>query len=198
MHPHKAFEIMTYVIGGTVEHRDSLGTLQTVSAGGAQVMQAGSGIYHGEAFRGGSAEGLQIWFEPHLSEAVKHPATYNQYDHEQFPTKAQEGTSLKTVIGEGSPVHIQTEARMYDIQLDPGAKYSYPLSEGALVAFLAIRGSGEAVTGNDAAVPIAHKDFAVAKADASGESLSLTAGEEGLRVVAIELPEKPGYPLYRK
>ena len=43
MHPHKAFEMfVTYVIDGPVEHRDSLGSLETVTDGGAQVIQAGS------------------------------------------------------------------------------------------------------------------------------------------------------------
>lgn len=78
MHPHKAFEIVTYVIEGRVEHRDSLGSLETVTDGGAQVIQAGSGVSHAEAFRNAGTEAMQIWFEPHLSQTVKNlPPTIN-------------------------------------------------------------------------------------------------------------------------
>lgn len=193
MHPHKAFEIMTYMINGVVEHQDSLGTKQAVSAGGAQVMQTGSGVYHAEAFRGSDAEGFQIWFEPHLSQSVKQPPTYNQYNHEQFPIRNENGVIFKTVIGEGSPVQIQTDVQVYDVTFSPGAAYTFSLSKDRILSFLVIQGWGSA--GSEA---FEHKDFVVIKPE-KDETITLqTADEQAMRVVAIEVPAKVDYPLYRK
>jgi len=199
MHPHKAFEIVTYVIEGLVEHRDSLGSLETVSSGGAQVIQAGSGVYHSEAFREAGSEGLQIWFEPHLSVTGKKPATYHQYEHEQFPIQTFEHAAVKSVIGDGAPIELDADAAMYDWTLQPGAEYRYPLTQGRSVGLLVIRGQAEAVAGSETALPLAHKAFAVVEAAAADEVLVLHAdGVQGSRIIAIEVPEDPGYPLYRK
>ncbi|TDQ59442.1 hypothetical protein EDC45_0089 [Mesocricetibacter intestinalis] len=48
LHPHKDMEILTYVLSGTVEHRDSMGNTTRVNAGEFQIMSAGSGIFHSE------------------------------------------------------------------------------------------------------------------------------------------------------
>ncbi|OPH53316.1 hypothetical protein BC351_05410 [Paenibacillus ferrarius] len=197
MHPHKAFEIVTYVIEGLVEHRDSLGSLETVADGGAQVIQAGSGVYHAEAFRTVGSEAMQIWFEPHLSETVKKPATYRQYNHETFPSHRTHGSVAKAVIGGEAPIQLDTDANMHDWTLDPGASFSYPLDPSRQLAFLIIRGQGAAASGE--LQTLSHKDFVVAQATEEGEVLRLQADEEeGLRVIAIDVPVDPGYTLYRK
>ncbi|MCB9026964.1 MAG: pirin family protein [Bdellovibrionaceae bacterium] len=65
-HPHKNMEIITYVIQGQIEHQDSLGTKQQISAGQIQVMSAGSGIRHSEnnPSESSTLELLQIWILP--------------------------------------------------------------------------------------------------------------------------------------
>ncbi|GFZ85303.1 hypothetical protein GCM10008018_34190 [Paenibacillus marchantiophytorum] len=197
MHPHKAFEIVTYVIEGLVEHRDSLGSLETVTNGGAQVIQAGSGVYHAEAFRTVGSEAMQIWFEPHLSETVKKPAAYHQYNHEAFPSHHGDGVTVKAVIGGDAPIHLDTQANMYDWQLEPGAAFSYPLDPSRQLAFLVIRGQGAAVSGE--LQTLTHKDFVVAQAEQQGDTLQLQADDEqGMRIIAIDVPQDPGYTLYRK
>lgn len=47
-HPHKDMEILTYVLGGAVEHQDSMGNKEQVPAGEFQIMSAGTGIRHSE------------------------------------------------------------------------------------------------------------------------------------------------------
>lgn len=198
MHPHKAFEVMTYVISGTVEHRDSLGSRQTVTAGGAQVMQAGSGIDHGEAFRGSGTEGLQIWFEPNIRQTLNQPPTYHQYEHEQFPNVLQHGVTFKTVIGPGAPIQIETDAKVFDITLEPDSTYIYPLPAGRQLAFLVIRGNGTGQSDGNTAAALSHKDFVVVQAEAE-ETLELKGGAlQGMRITAIEVPVETPYPLYRK
>lgn len=65
-HPHADMEIMTYVIDGTLEHRDSLGNRGLLRAGEVQRMTAGTGIFHSEynASDEKPVHFLQIWFLP--------------------------------------------------------------------------------------------------------------------------------------
>lgn len=199
MHPHKAFEIVTYVIDGLVEHQDSLGSLETVTNGGAQVIQAGSGVYHAEAFRRAGSEAMQIWFEPHLSQTVKKPAAYHQYEHEKFPIRHNGGATLKTVIGGDSPIKLDTDVNMYDWSLEPGSEFSYTLTPNRPLAFLVIRGEGTSEIAAEELQRWSHKDFAIVQASEEGEVLHLKAdSDQSLRIIAIEVPEDPGYALYHK
>ena len=50
MHPHKGFEIMSYVLRGELGHTDSMSGSRRVGTGGVQVMQTGSGIFHQERY----------------------------------------------------------------------------------------------------------------------------------------------------
>ena len=63
-HPHRGIETITYVLAGSVEHRDSLGNHGNMTAGDVQWMTAGSGILHQEMPKGdgqGRMHGFQLW-----------------------------------------------------------------------------------------------------------------------------------------
>jgi redox-sensitive bicupin YhaK (pirin superfamily) len=65
-HPHKDMEILTYVLSGTVEHKDSMGNKEQIHAGEFQIMSAGTGIRHSE-YNGRDDQPLhlyQIWIIP--------------------------------------------------------------------------------------------------------------------------------------
>ncbi|HSB95227.1 MAG TPA: pirin family protein [Spongiibacteraceae bacterium] len=65
-HPHRDMEIITYMVSGTIEHRDSLGNVTRIEPGEVQRMTAGTGITHSEynASAGDPLRLLQIWIKP--------------------------------------------------------------------------------------------------------------------------------------
>ncbi|TDF91121.1 pirin family protein [Paenibacillus piri] len=194
LHPHQGFEILTYVIKGRGRHKDTLGTDSVVGAGGVQVMQAGSGVSHAESILE-PYEGFQIWFEPYLNEAIKRPPTYRKYVHEDFPKVSENGVTVKTILGEHSPISIVTDAKIYDVQIENGATYKYFLSPNRTLAGLAIRGNGAVIEERE--VSFENKDFVIIQSE-KDETIALQSTGEELQMLLIEIPTQVEYPLYRK
>ncbi len=193
-HPHQGFEILTYNIKGKGRHQDTLGTDSVVGAGGVQIMQAGSGIQHAESLLEPS-EGFQIWFEPYLTEAIKRSPTYRKYVHEDFSIVSENGVTVKTILGEHSPITIVTDAQMFDVQIANGASYKYVLSPNRTLAGLAIKGNGGVIEGQE--VSFENKDFVIIQSE-KDETIAFQSKGEELRMLLIEIPTQVEYPLYRK
>ncbi|XEC96058.1 pirin family protein [Paenibacillus tarimensis] len=193
-HPHKGFEIFTYILSGEVFHKDSLGTESVVGTGGVQLMQTGSGMWHAEGVNG-SGEGLQIWLEPNLDDAFKRPPHYFKYTHEDFPVDHDNGVTIKTILGTSSPMRLVTDAAMYDVNIAAGATYQHPFSSNRTLAGLAIRGNGGVIGRREAAFE--NKDFVIIQSEES-ETITIKPKDQDLRIVLIEVPTEVDYPLYRK
>lgn len=199
LHPHRAFEIMSYALEGEIGHYDTMGNRSRVKAGGAQVMQTGSGISHEEETVGDHNEFFQIWFEPDLKETVRRPPTYAEFRHEDFPIEVRDGVTLKNVIGNAAPVSLVAEAAMQDILIPSGHRYRRELSTNRTLAMVVIDGKG---TLNDEAHSeqhdIAAKYFTVVHAGKNG-SIAIQAGQAvPLRLAMIEVPAVVKYALYRE
>ncbi|WP_426452700.1 pirin family protein [Paenibacillus sp. S-38] len=201
LHPHKGFEIMTYVVDGTAYHGDTLGTDSVVGAGGAQVMQTGSGVSHKEKLSAG-AELFQIWFEPDLSEAVLRQPTYHQYSHEEFPLEGSgAGYSIKTVIGGGAPIKLAADTKMWDVEVRQGSQYTHSVPAGYTLTALAIRGQGtwaEAGVSSKEPAVFRHKDFVIGTSSSDTEVVLTNTEDAPLRLILIQVPTKVDYPLYPK
>jgi redox-sensitive bicupin YhaK (pirin superfamily) len=196
LHPHQGFEIISYVIKGKAFHRDTLGTESVVAEGGTQLMQTGSGVYHAEALKEPS-EIFQIWFEPHLSQAVKRTPTYSQYDSNDFSLIDKDGVKIKTLLGNDSPMKIVTDAGMWDVLILKGTVYTYSLSPNRTLAGLAVRGDGVFSLDTNEPTHFAHKDFIIVQSGQGGE-VAIQALDKDLRIFLIEVPTEVDYPLYRK
>ncbi|TCZ76095.1 pirin [Paenibacillus albiflavus] len=199
-HPHQAFEILTYVVQGEAHHGDSLGTKSIVGKGGVQLIQAGSGVSHNERLVGPKAELFQIWFEPHIAEALKRPPAYSQYEHEQFTSKEQDGVLIKTVIGEDAPIQLVADAQMWDMHMNSGATYNHVLKPNRALAVLAVQGDSATMQDADKSVQFLEQDFVVVESDQAVEqNIRIQAGlNEGSRLILIEVPIQVDYPLYPK
>ena len=109
LHPHKGFEIMSFVIKGDIEHYDTkLRTWKPLKAGDVQIIRSGSGISHSEKMHKG-AQIFQIWFDPNLSETFGVPATYNDYTSEDFPVSIENDIKKTIFKGENAPIEMHTK-----------------------------------------------------------------------------------------
>jgi quercetin 2,3-dioxygenase len=194
LHPHQGFEIISYFIKGIGRHQDTLGTISEVGPGGVQVMQAGSGMDHAETLLEPS-EAFQIWFEPHLSKAIKRTPTYSKYEHEDFLLTSENGVIVKTILGEHSPINLVTDAKIYDVEIENGATYKYAVSPNRTLAGLSIGGNGGVI--GELEVSFENKDFFIIQSEIGGGFTIHPKGED-LRMLLIEIPTEVDYPLYRK
>ncbi len=110
-HPHRDMEIITYVLEGKLEHKDSLGTGSVILPGDGQRMTAGSGIRHSE-FNPSTTDAahlLQIWIQPEKA------ALAPSYEQKSFPDAEKRG-KLRLIAShdtsDGS-VKINQDARLY-------------------------------------------------------------------------------------
>ena len=115
-HGHRDMEILTWVLSGALEHRDSLGTHGVIRPGEAQVMSAGTGIRHSE-FNASATESvhfLQIWLVP------EQQGLPPRYDQVAFP-EAELRNTLRLIAspdGEKGSVHLFQDVKVYAAHLD--------------------------------------------------------------------------------
>lgn len=138
-HGHKDMEIITYVIGGAVAHRDTSGGSGVVARGDVQVMSAGSGIRHSEFNASGTEDLhlLQIWILPN---AQALPPAYAQA---RFDDAAKRDV-LRLIVspdGEAGTLPIHQDARLYASLLSQGASLTHALGKGRGAWIQVISGS---------------------------------------------------------
>ncbi|GAA6139663.1 pirin family protein [Arenicella sp. 4NH20-0111] len=109
MHPHENMEIITFVRGGAITHKDDQGNQGKTTAGNIQVMTAGTGIRHSEHNHGTTSTTLyQIWIEPNKKNITPH------WENRAFPTDAKTDQLELLVSGtDSSAMHIHADADIY-------------------------------------------------------------------------------------
>jgi redox-sensitive bicupin YhaK (pirin superfamily) len=117
MHPHKDMEIISYVLDGALQHRDSLGSGSTIRPGDVQRMCAGSGVVHSElnASQTAPVHFLQIWIVPE-SQGIK-----PSYEQIHFPAAEREG-KLRLIAshdGRDGSLTVHQDVNLYAALLDP-------------------------------------------------------------------------------
>ncbi len=128
-HPHRGFEAITYMLDGGMQHADNLGNKSTVTAGGLQRFTAGKGIIHSE-MPAGKAHGIQLWIN--LPQQLKHiQPSYQQVDVDAIPVDSNDGVTVRTVVGEGSPAQLKTEVLYLDISMKSESLYQRIIPKGS-------------------------------------------------------------------
>ncbi|WP_273367095.1 pirin family protein [Alicyclobacillus herbarius] len=129
-HPHRGFEIISYVLGGAMAHEDSYGHASVIPTGGVQTVTAGRGLVHSEMPHGEeTATGLQLWINLPRADKQLDPS-YAEFAPDDLPVTRDEGVTVTTIVGPESPVKIHRDLRYVDVQLEAGARYQGQLPAG--------------------------------------------------------------------
>jgi quercetin 2,3-dioxygenase len=141
-HAHRDMEIITYVLDGSLSHKDSMGEQHVFGANTIQAMSAGTGVIHSEfnASERAPVHFLQIWIEPAVDDV--------EPSYQQIPFDPSEKLGrfrlLATPRGNGSngkAALIHQDAFVYAAQLDPGETLEQPLKPGRYAWVQVARGS---------------------------------------------------------
>ncbi len=127
-HGHKDMEIISYVLDGALEHKDSMGNGSVIRPGDVQRMSAGTGVAHSEYNHSASepVHFLQIWLEP--NKLGVEPA----YDQQHFPAETRRNRLTLMVSPDGREGSIAThqDALIYGGLLGPSDRREHHLAPG--------------------------------------------------------------------
>jgi len=138
-HSHRDMEIITYILAGALEHRDSMGNGSVIRPGDVQRMSAGTGVAHSE-FNPSKSESvhlLQIWIMPRTRNLSP------SYEQKAF-SKDERRNRLRLVAsddGRDGSVTIQQDARVYAAILDRDTTIAHTLSESRYAWLQVARGT---------------------------------------------------------
>jgi len=151
-HPHIGLSTVSYLFGGQVTHRDSLGVEQVIRPGEVNWMTAGRGIAHSERFEdpatlaGGALEMIQTWVALPERDEEADPAFTNYQPHE-LPVFTESGVWMRLIAGNAFGLHnqVRTHSPLFylHVVLQPGARFGLPQGYSERAAYVA-KGSVEA------------------------------------------------------
>jgi len=126
-HSHQNMEIITYMVGGELTHKDSMGNGASILPGEIQYMSAGSGVTHSEFNNSKEvpAHLLQIWILPNQKDGEPR---YNQ----KTIALANRKNRLYRMVGNdgsGAPIEIHQDVSLYGCTLDPQIPLKHELAD---------------------------------------------------------------------
>ena len=175
-HGHRDMEIITYILEGALEHKDSMGNGSVIRPGDVQRMSAGTGVQHSE-FNPSQSEVvhlLQIWIEPDVA------GIRPSYEEKHFDAASKRGM-LRLIAASGGrdgSVTIHQDASVYAALIDGTERVSHALAAGRKAYVHVARGK-VAVNGQPLAAGDALK--------ASGESTLVFEGGAQSEVLLFDL-----------
>jgi redox-sensitive bicupin YhaK (pirin superfamily) len=150
-HPHIGLSTVSYLFGGKVMHRDSLGVEQIIEPGEVNWMTAGSGIAHSERFEdpnvlaGGELEMIQTWVALPEKDEEANPA-FENYKREQLPVFTETGVWMRLIAGDafGLDNTVKTHSPLFylHVVLDKGARFGLPTGHSERAIYV-VKGSVE-------------------------------------------------------
>lgn len=152
-HPHRDMEIISYVLAGALEHRDSMGTGSVIRPGEVQRMSAGTGVAHSE-YNHSQTEPvhfLQIWLVP------ERRGIRPGYEQKQFAEEEKRGRLrlIASPDGAENSVTIHQDARLYTTILEAGEEVAHALPAARHAWVQVVRGevevNGERLQASDGA-----------------------------------------------
>jgi len=184
-HPHIGLATVTYLYRGEFQHRDSLGSNQTILPGAVNWMVAGRGVTHSERTSletrkaPHSLYGIQTWVAlPGDREEVA--PSFEHHPKETLPMIEAEGVSVRLILGraygEAAPASMFSETFYADVALEPGARFPLPDDHEDRGLYV-VEGS----------VSIAGQEFGAGQMMVfrPGDRITVAAGQAGARLMAL-------------
>lgn len=189
LHPHQGFEIMSFVLKGSIAHFDTAGNeWKTLETGAAQIIRSGNGISHSERLNPG-AQMFQIWLDPNLEKTLNMAASYDDYPNQDFPVEQKKGMLIKTFKGNGAPLKMESpEIEILQIQLEKGSG-EIELRSNQIHSFYIIEGEVELT---DRGEKLEKDDFFIVK---NSEKLNVQAKDPST-IFLLSSPQKLDYKTY--
>lgn len=174
-HQHRDMEIISYVIDGALEHKDSMGTGSVIRPGEIQRMSAGSGVAHSEFNSSNQAvvHFLQIWIIPN---SIGLPPSYEQ---KKLPQIRNELMLIGSPRGAEQAIVIHQDVELYNAKLDSSRSLKYQFQKGRNGWLQLVKGK---LTINDTLI---HSGDGVQMMDA--DEITLTALNEGAEFLLFDL-----------
>jgi len=188
-HPHRGFDIVSYIKEGRGRHADSLGNQEIVRPGGLQWMRTGSGVEHAEGGgnpKGAAKHGFQLWVNLPSSQKMADPL-YGMVQPETVPVlkRGEGGALLRLLAGEGGACFPERlDMQIIDAELPPGTNLTHVLPLG-FTTVLAYVYQGEGRVGGRTLRPQMAAVLTPAASATSTHGIRLEAGSdsEGLGVM---------------
>jgi redox-sensitive bicupin YhaK (pirin superfamily) len=188
-HPHRGFETVTFIVEGSLAHKDTGGHESIIHAGGVQWMTAGKGLVHAELSpeeflrHGGPLEILQLWVNLPARLKMTEPR-YIGLQRDQIPSMTKDGATVNLIAGtwggQLGPVPSLTGTEMLTIELPAGARITLPVPRERNIFFYVVRGEVRVGDVNVRAMHLADFDDDGDIVDVEGLSESLVIFGHGV------------------
>lgn len=141
-HPHAGIEVISYLLEGRSEHRDSMGYRDVMEAGDAQVIRAGRGMIHAERPLSGR-HGLQLWTSLPPDRKMDEP-TYTFLKAADIPVTQTDGARLYVMAGQVNgmigPMELLGRATFARVRLDPDATTTLDVDDALALSLYVLEG----------------------------------------------------------
>ncbi len=148
-HPHRGIETVTYMLGGTVEHGDSVGNAGTIGPGDIQWMTAGGGVFHQEMPKPskGMMHGLQLWVNLPANDKMMEPR-YRGIREDEVPIVKIRNGEVRVIAGTfanvtGPVQELVVDVEYLDVRLKKGMVLSHAVKKGYTSFCYLVEGTGE-------------------------------------------------------
>ena len=188
LHPHKGFEICSFILSGSINHYDTKQEKWiSLKKNDVQIIRSRGGISHAEELLE-TSEIFQIWFDPDISKSIRKEASYDDYSDNDFISKKSDGIIKKIIVGKGSKMKMDTkDIEIYEFIVTQNKTLKFPFRKGSIYSCFIIKGK------------LKFNDDDLTKGDffkfVSTDKFFITAISD-LKLFVIKSPVKPNYKTY--
>jgi|GEM_PF-4623030 len=185
-HVHKGFEILTYVVSGSVDQEESEGgDWATLKAGDVSVLRSGNGLTHSDRYAA-ETQIFQIWLDPDFRRSLQRPSVFATYEAEDFQTIEFNGMKRIDFCDDESPMYTATRVQLDRFDFEAG-EYTLDIEDKYIASFVVISGEVSVEEHDLVAGDYCQIDGA--------SSFTFKAGTAGA-IMLLNTPQEAGYRTY--